>query len=518
MNETCKNKIADHLLNEFAREIKDRTGLTFEERNSYILGQGILARLNQTGIEDPHEYLSYIRSLSERHEEYELLVSEITINETSFFRHKSHFDALKYRIIPYIIKLNRNTKKRMRIWSAGCSSGEEPYSIAILVRESLHDFQLQDIDIFASDIDKRALTMAKEAVYIKRRLRYMNKSLIKRYFTLVDGRYHLVDDVKKMVKFHHINLVEPHKSILSRTIQDFDIIYCKNVLIYFDVQTQNKVIEFLYKNLSHEGFLFLGHSETLQYMDVPLILDRYENTFFYRKTAQGKGKKILCNNSAILSSTRDRKDSGRNKDSLPRPKHASSVAATTDRITYGGSEERALCLIKEERKYKARVKAAARAFEEERYEDARQLLEDRISENHTDSDVLFLLGRIHLEMGENEKAIEDFLMALDLNPLMAEARFLLGVLYMNVGKVDESLTQLGKAVYADDTFAIAYFYRGRIFETHSDFQRAVKDYETAMNILHYRSPDEPVLFVKGVTNGLLMELCENNIRSLKGKK
>ncbi|MDY7031872.1 MAG: CheR family methyltransferase [Thermodesulfobacteriota bacterium] len=516
MNKKREKRITQEVFNHFIRVIRERTGLIFEERNGYILKQGIKTRLNQTGIDNANEYLEYIESLSRRHEEFQALLSEITINETFFFRNQPHYDILKDHILPELSKKKKKKKDRLRIWSAGCSSGEEPYSVAILIKETLNGLDLEDIDIIASDIDKRALIMAKEAIYKERRMRNMSKSLIQRYFTYMNGLYHLINDVKETVKFEYFNLLEQGKPLLGQQIWNFDIIFCRNVLIYFDLEGQRKALETLYRNLSHDGFLFVGHSESLQYMDVPFVLDRYEDTFFYRKRYLETNKETSYSNSARLLSFKGGED-GTEKNPLQESGHASHIIAGKKSLTNGKNKEQVPEQECDVRRPDVHLKNAGKAFDEERYEDAQQILEGCMRDNRTDSDALLLLGRIHLELGENDKAIEDFIAALEVNPLMVEARFLLGIIYLNVGRMDESLTQLGKAVYTDKNFALAYFYRGRIFETNSDFPRAIKDYETTMSILISQSLDEPVPFIKGITNGVLMELCEKNLQSLKGK-
>ena len=509
-------KISHDVFNDFARVIRERTGLIFEERNGYILTLGIQARLDQTGIENANEYLEYIESLSRKHREFEALLSEITINETFFFRNQHHFDILKDHILPELAKKKKKKKNILRIWSAGCSSGEEPYSAAILIKETLNGFYLEDIDIIASDIDKRVLLMAKEAIYKKRQLKNMSKSLIQKHFTYMDGRYHLINDVKEMVKFEYYNLMEQGKPLLGQQIWNFDIIFCKNVLIYFDLEGQRKVLETLSKNLSHDGFLFVGHSESLQYLDVPFVLDRHKDTFFYRKIQPEKNKKTSYSSSARVFSLKGEEDFAE-KNPLQESGQAFHITEGQMNLTHGKGKVQVSVQEGNEGKWGVHLKAACEAFDEERYEDAQQILEGFTRNNQIDSDALLLLGRVHLELGENDKAIEDLIAALEVNPLIAEARFLLGVIYFNIGRMDESLTQLGKAIYTDKNFALAYFYRGRIFETNSDFPRAIKDYETTMSILISQSLDESVPFVKGITNGVLMELCERNLQSLKGK-
>ncbi|MDR2639176.1 MAG: protein-glutamate O-methyltransferase CheR [Helicobacteraceae bacterium] len=226
------------------------------------LVQGRLAkRLRALGLNSYREYYDYMIADRSGEEEYQL-ISAISTNVTQFFRESAQWDFLNEEL-PNI--LARKTDKKLRIWSAACSSGEEPYSIAIFLHSHIRDFSQWDINILASDISKRVLAKAQNGVYEEKDMQGVPRALIAQYFTARKDAagetvYHITDPVKRLITFRMFNLVyDSFHSFYSH----FDIIFCRNVMIYFDAQTQQRLISSYHKVLSNRGLLFVGHSESL---------------------------------------------------------------------------------------------------------------------------------------------------------------------------------------------------------------------------------------------------------------
>ena len=512
-NNHMDKRLDDDLFTLFSHFLEEQVGLNFGGNNRYLLNQGIFNRVKEIGIRDAREYYQYLKTSKTQGNEFDLLLSEITINETYFFRNQPHFTALKEYALPGIVKRKRERGKRIRIWSAGCSSGEEPYSIAILIKEYLDDLESWNIDIIASDIDRKILGKAREAVYEKRSLKTVSKMLLNRYFEREGHGHRLKNDIRQMVDFRYINLLKPEKAMLSGDKWGIDLIFCRNVLIYFDSDNQKKVLNFFYDCLFDKGILFLGHSETLMNIDVPFIPERYKDAFLYRKVLkQEKTRGIRA------KQEKDFKEIGSYNGIRPYPSQVvfnkSGDPGGKRKGVFPQKEKRESAPEKNERRPEEYFNAATNAFDMENFEYAGEQLERFMKSRPNNPEAIFLLARIHLELGDKDMAIGKFLSALKGDPLMEKSRFFLGVIYREMGRVEEALIELGKAIYLNRDFALAYFYRGRIFESESDLVRAIKNYRITIDLLKRESSDEPVELIKGITNAMLLESCERNIRTI----
>lgn len=215
------------------------------------------------------EYLEFVFSKEGKDGELIKMIDLVTTNKTDFFRESSHFDYLSETVLPEICG-NLRTRKTIRIWSAGCSSGEEPYTIAIVLKEFLQTNHDIDFEILATDISLRILQKASMAIYSQDRIAGISHDLMHKYFLKsknpADKTIRLNKEIRSKVTFQRLNLMDPFYHI----DKEFDIIFCRNVLIYFDREAQQSVVNKLATKLRYDGLLFLGHSESITNMNVPL--------------------------------------------------------------------------------------------------------------------------------------------------------------------------------------------------------------------------------------------------------
>jgi chemotaxis protein methyltransferase CheR len=209
-----------------------------------------------------------------------VLVDNLTTNETYFFRESAQLRAFTDEILPEIREQNAK-RRRLRIWSAGCSTGEEPYTIAILVLESGDWWRDWQVEILGSDINQRVLHAARKGVYKKGSHRATPPEMLHKYFVEEGkGDCRIVDAVRQFVSFSYVNLLDPYKTSL---IRDLDIVFCRNVIIYFDREAKKKVIGSFYDKLRDGGFLLLGHSESLINISPAFTLRTLKNDMVYQK-------------------------------------------------------------------------------------------------------------------------------------------------------------------------------------------------------------------------------------------
>ncbi|MGE5275475.1 MAG: CheR family methyltransferase [Acidobacteriota bacterium] len=255
-------------------------GIYFDDGSKYLLERRLARRLGLHRLKSFEEYYHFLRYDRKREEELTALIDNLTTNETYFFRENAQLHAFSEEILPDL-RERLAGRKSLRIWSAGCSTGEEPYTIAILLLESgdwWHDWQ---VEIIGSDINQRVLHTARKGVYKKGAHRATDPRMLAKYFTLDEkGDYRVVDRVKELVSFSYVNLLDPHKTSL---IGGMDVIFCRNVIIYFDREAKKTVIESFYHKLRDGGYLLLGHSESLINLSNAFVLRTLKHDMVYQK-------------------------------------------------------------------------------------------------------------------------------------------------------------------------------------------------------------------------------------------
>lgn len=266
------------LLGEF---IYRKVGIRFEENKIYFLNRRVGSRMQSLNMSTVKDYISYIRFL-DKGEELQHLVNLITVNETYFFREYEQLRAFAEICIPEIIKHKRmNADYKIRIWSAGCSSGEEPYTLAIILREMIDNIDQWNIEIHATDIDKNILKDAGNAVYSDRSVKEVPEEYFNKYFSaLPNNTYKLADKAKNMVTFSHQNLSDKQQ---LRQFRAFDFIFCRNVLIYFDEKSRKDVVDHFYTALNQGGYVFLGSSESAGRITTAFKIKRAGDMLVYCK-------------------------------------------------------------------------------------------------------------------------------------------------------------------------------------------------------------------------------------------
>lgn len=258
--------------------VKDYCGIYFDDDSRYLLERRLSRRVRTHHFSTFREYYRYLLYHSNRDQELASIIDIITVNETYFFREQNQLKTLSEEILPEILRTNKD-KKKLRIWSAGCSTGEEPYTVAMLVIEKAR-FRDWDIEIFGSDINQRVLQVARSGAYRKNSFRTTDPYFLRRYFREENGLSRISDNVKQYVNFTHLNLLDPFKVKLVGTM---DIIFCRNVLIYFDHPSRKKVIEMFYERLVDGGYLLLGHAESLINLSTAFTLRHFKYDMVYQK-------------------------------------------------------------------------------------------------------------------------------------------------------------------------------------------------------------------------------------------
>jgi len=262
--------------------IYERTGIYFHEKKKYFLEGRLGKRLQFLNLTNFDDYIRYVKYSPSRFDEQRFLYEAITINETSFFRNPAQFEAFERSVVDDIIKSRQsNGRALIRIWSAGCSTGEEPYTLAMVYLEKLKPrFPELQIEIVGTDISECVLETAHKGVFRESSVRNMPQEYLNKYMTYNNDRLCLSDRAKQYVKFKHLNLYDREQVRLMRS---FDVIFCCNVLIYFDMKSKTRVISDLYNSLSRGGYLFIGYAEALHGVSSAFKVINFPKTVTYKK-------------------------------------------------------------------------------------------------------------------------------------------------------------------------------------------------------------------------------------------
>ncbi|HVM94097.1 MAG TPA: protein-glutamate O-methyltransferase CheR [Terriglobales bacterium] len=261
------------------------SGIYHSEQKMYLLAASCSRRMSECGAASASDYLDRLTTGANRDAELKSLLNEITIGETYMFRHPAQLDAMSTVILPQIMKNKMSLGlKRLRIWSAGCSTGEEPYTLAMFLNE---EKQLAGwtYEILATDLNTRSIDASKAGIYGEYALRNISEPLRRKYFKDAgQGKLEVNDLLRSRVKFDRVNLSDDSKMVFLKGI---DVIFCCNVLIYFDVASKKRVVQHFFTNLLPGGYFFLGHAESLYQVNDTFQLVHFPGTTAYWKPTPG---------------------------------------------------------------------------------------------------------------------------------------------------------------------------------------------------------------------------------------
>jgi len=258
--------------------IRDYCGLYFDDSSKYLIEKRLSRRIKGHHLKDFRDYYRFIRYDKNAETELPAIMDILTVNETYFFREQNQLKAFSEEILPEMHERNAASRS-LRIWSAGCSTGEEPYTIAMLINEK-EPYRGWDVEVHGSDINQRVLQTARKGCYRKNSFRTAEHYFTIKYFIEEDGQFQIKDEVKKSVTFSYLNLLDPFK---TKFLGKMDVIFCRNVLIYFDTASRRRVIENFYDRLTDGGYLLLGHAESLINISTAFNLKHLKNDMVYQK-------------------------------------------------------------------------------------------------------------------------------------------------------------------------------------------------------------------------------------------
>lgn len=274
--------------------IHEKCGIFFAENKMYLVKNRLIKRMTDLGLKSYRDYYYHVKYDTSM-KEFNSLMNQITTNETSFFRNEPQLLSFSDEVLPLLIE-EKKTKKTLKIWSAGCSTGEEPYTLSIMLLEKLKGLSGWKLEIVANDISEQVLQNARHGEYSGITLRNVKPTILNSYFNKVGENYQVKPEVKALVNFSHLNLNDPRKIPMN---SNFDVIFCRNVMIYFSSEIKKQLVRSFFNVLNPGGYFYIGHSETLHGISKAFKLKYFKNALVYSKEAVKTSKENNLNTKSI---------------------------------------------------------------------------------------------------------------------------------------------------------------------------------------------------------------------------
>jgi chemotaxis protein methyltransferase CheR len=470
-----------------------RLGLRFDDEKSGFLSE-ILQRRSQSTRQAPELYLEQLESGRGSEREIGLLVQDLTVTETYFFRSFAQFRAFTEVALPARLRARAGTR-RLRILSAGCASGEEPYSLAILTR-GRPELEGWQVDLRAIDVNAAMLEKATRARYSSWALRETPADVQARCFRAVGGDFVLADEFRAMVSFEERNLVEDAPTFWVS--ESFDVVFFRNVVMYFTPEVAQAVVARIARSLAPGGYLFLGYAETLRGLSQDFHLHHTHDTFYYqRRESGGEAPEAPAPRSA-------------NDSSVPTVRRASdAIDAPSTRLLPGGASEAAMTPAFE-------LGPAVQLMRLERFAEAEALLAALPPESARDADVI-LLRAVLLTHGGDLSAAEGLCAeVLRLDEMSAGAHYLMALCREGAGDRAGAASHDQLAVYLDPAFAMPHMHLGMLARRAGNAAEARRELTDALMLLQREDPSRLLLFSGGFSREALIGICRAELASCGG--
>jgi chemotaxis protein methyltransferase CheR len=464
--------VATELLLDLAALLKERVGLHVRPDGHSALKIALAARLEElkATVPGPAAYVALLRS-PDGDEELRRLLPLVTVGKTSFFRDERQFRALE-ALLPELLRRPRAGGRKLSIWSAGCATGEEPYSIAMTAAEV--GAQPEELEIVATDVNPEAIAFAARGTYDTRRVRDVPEALLGRHFDAGEERHHVRSHLRRFIAaIRAHNLVS---TVFPRPEGGaWDVIFCRNVIIYFDTPTTQKVLTQFHNALTPGGYLFLGYSESLFRLFEGFELTEVAGAFLYRRpetslrTTPLPSRPLPRAHPSSPPPVRHLEVRPPEKIWLPTPERrvdGKLVPATPPDSPPLAPQEY--------------LDGAVALFADGRFGAARELLERALEVRGEDLSVRLTLANLYGVLRQPDKAGDSYVAALALEPLSAEAHLFYGVHLLSQGDAEGGALELSRALFLDPDLTLAHYYLGRCREAQRDPDRARLAYRNTL--------------------------------------
>jgi chemotaxis protein methyltransferase CheR len=436
------------LLAELSTFVAHRMGLHFPSERWQDLARGAMSAAREHGPQDARAYVQRLLTVPLTRREIETLAGHLTVGETYFFRERQSFDILRECVLPALIERRRGVDKRLRIWSAGCCTGEEPYSLAILLDSLIPDIAEWNVTILATDINPRFLEIASSGAFGEWSFRAIPHGIRERYFfPLPGGKMQIAPRIRRLVTFDFLNLAEDSYPSLVNNTSAMDLVLCRNVLMYFTPETTARVVSNMHRALVNEGWLLVAPSESSQVLFRDYTMFAFPDTIFYQKPAAPAPFVVLPALQAHASAPQLPTEQPE-----PEPPRSSPEAASE-------------------------LQAESPVLRAQELADQGRLAEARTVCNR----------------------------AIELDPVNPAYRFLRAMVEQELGRLDDAMKSLEQALYLDQAFVMAHFALGNLGRRLGRHAVSRRHFRSALGLVHALQPETLLPESGGLSAGRLGE-------------
>ncbi len=503
--------LSDEQWRRLAQWITSQMGLHLPQERLPDLKRRLLSAAREFHFASLDPFVAWLLSTRLSQRQMEILASHLTVGETYFFREAASLEALERYILPELVE-SRRSLRQLRIWSAGCATGEEPYTIAILLSRLIPDIHRWQITLLATDINPRSLERAAEGIYREWSFRGDFQWLKNAYFTrTLDGRYRIVEKIRKMVTFNYLNLATDSYPSLFNNTNAMDIIFCRNVLMYLEPSLAKQVVRHFYRALVDEGWVLTSVTEGFHLLSSRFAAVAFPGVTLYQKKVNQEG---------TLDTFRSRRDGDQPLAQEPREEAGEGLSAPwvaegpfLEEVSEGRPEPagRASALpgllpAAEGETGAALYEQALQLFKEGRIDESEAILKSVLEWDPGNFRGQALMARLYADQGRLFEAQAQCEQALALNKLDAGCHYLLAAIFIERRNFSEAEQALLRALYLEPDFVLAHFSLGNLARTTGRNSLASRHFEHALRLLQRYSPEDLLPESDGVTAGRLKEI------------
>lgn len=472
------------LLPALSELIAKQMGLHFPAERWPDLIRGLSSAARESHSQDAATYGAQLLAAPWDKRQIEILARHLTTGETYFFREPQVFEALQQHALPELIQARRNVSRHLRLWSAGCSTGEEAYSLAIMLQRAIPDFKQWNIFILATDINSQVLKHAEAGIYGEWSFRNAPPWLRERYFHKLDhNRYEIAPSVREMVHFSYLNLAEAEFPSPASNTQSMDIIFCRNVMMYFRPPVMAEVVRKHHQALVERGWFVVSPSEISQPAFECFESLHLPNAILHRKdSAAAKARKAPL---AAASKTTTPAQAA-NVHRPPPRQHQAATAPPPPESPY---------------------RQALGCYRQGRYREAAAVL----GAPPANAQEMTLLARIHANLGELPIALNWCEQAVSVDRVDPAVHYLRGTILQELGRHEEAMLCHKRTLYLDPEFALAQFALGKLFRDQHKPREAARHFANALHILEKHKASDILPEADDLTAGRLMEIIRSSM-------
>ncbi len=510
------------LLQDFIQLIASHTGMQIQDRDRVELVKKIGIRMSAQKLATPEAYYQLLATEPipgsknaidqerARAQEWEGLTLLLTTGETYFFRDRGQLNLIQATILPEIIARKMEAqaiskaKPTLRIWSAGCSTGEEPYSLATIVQELIPNYLNWNLLILGTDINIESIAKAKAGSYSEWSFRMVSGEVKRRYFTNQDKSWHLDDRVRRMVTFRSGNLLTDAYPSINSDIYNMDIIICRNVFIYFNAQNVETILGKFYQSLSPGGYLIVGHTELHDLNLQGFVPQAYEESLVYRRSEDVKREPTVLKTSPtnpVAYQPIIIKPNNQAPKSSPVQRVVAPQSRLPDRAIEPKANKQPTVEVKPvEAKQGNRLTPPSdlqdvqTLFEQGEYALTLQRADEILRQKPNDFEVIYLIAQAYANLGQYKKAMYYCEQAIALNSMSTDVYHLLAHIAEDQSHLSQAKEYLKRIIYIDQNAIAAYLDLGSIYKLEADNRRAKQMFDTAIELLKKLSPDTTVQY------------------------